>query len=89
MIMLGLVLFTFTNYFYTRYYSLSHILVGIIVALKIVLDWLSNDFGIALSAQLLVIVGTINKTNMMVPPILFYMTTYFVLFTARIIIIGN
>lgn len=79
---------TFLKPFIINYYLISHLVVGLVVALKIAIDWLSNDFGIALSAQLLLIMATINTTNMTVIPIFFYNIAYFLQFVARVITIG-
>lgn len=88
LVMLVFILFTFLGFFRHHYYLISHLIVAIIVALKIVIDWLSSDYGIALSAQLLSIMGTINTTNMSVIPIITYNVAYFLQFTARVITIG-
>jgi phospholipid-translocating ATPase len=80
--------FTFMPIFKRNYYLISHLIVAIIVSLKIAIDWLSEEFGIALSAQLLAIMGSINTTNMQVMPIIIYNVAYFLQFTARVITIG-
>ena len=39
-----------SKYFETHYYTSSHLLVALVVGVKILMDWLSEDLDIALSA---------------------------------------
>jgi hypothetical protein len=39
-----------SKYFETHYYTASHLLVAFLIAVKILMDWLSQDSDIALSA---------------------------------------
>lgn len=87
-IILLLISFTFSKPFKKTYYSISYMLVTMMVAIKVASDWITTSYEISLSAQFVVILGTVNKTNMNIIPVFLYNIGYVVQFCIRIIVIG-
>jgi len=61
-----------------EYYTYSHLTVLIIFAIKIAIDWLSDDLTITLSATLVILFSTFNSMNMTVIPIMLYNICYLI-----------
>ena len=61
-----------------EYYFYSHIVVLIIFAIKVAIDWLSDDLTVTLSATLVIFFSTFNTMNMSVIPIILYNICYLI-----------
>ncbi|CAD8179034.1 unnamed protein product [Paramecium octaurelia] len=82
-----ILLFTFTSIMEQQYYTYSHLTVLIIFAIKVAIDWLSDDLTITLSATLAILFSTFNSMNMTVIPIMLYNICYLIQLIVRILII--
>ncbi|CAD8190865.1 unnamed protein product [Paramecium octaurelia] len=82
-----ILLLTCTSIMEQQYYTYSHLTVLIIFAIKVAIDWLSDDLTITLSATLVILFSTFNTMNMTVIPIMLYNICYLIQLIVRILII--
>ena len=77
MIIFVVLVVEFIPFFRNNYYSISHYCVLLLVLSKVTIDWLSHEISISLSAQLVIMLGTINEMNMKILPVFLYEIGYF------------
>ncbi|CAD8200084.1 unnamed protein product [Paramecium octaurelia] len=82
-----IILFSCSQAMELQYYTYSHLIVLIIFAIKVAIDWLSDDLTITLSATIVILFSTFNSMNMSVIPIMLYNVCYLIQLIVRILIV--